>query len=233
MNQGSVENSGKVTDATTVRSLGQAVRVFFSRRSPKTIAGIAATLWGTRALLGPPGPSDLLAAASAIAVWPVQEWLMHKHLLHLEPRTIAGIRLDPSFARVHREHHAEPRDIDSTLLPTRIIVTALPISAGAWFLLFGVSRATLTAMATYATMALFYEWTHFLVHTNVKPKTEYGKRVRRNHRLHHFRHEAYWFGFTFPLIDRWFGTDPDPDTIVRSRTAMDLHGLEAAHAAQG
>jgi hypothetical protein len=74
-------------------------------------------------------------------------------------------------------------------------------------------------------MALFYEWTHFVVHTNVKPLTAYGRAVRRNHRLHHFRHEQYWFVFTFPRVDHWFGTSPDPAAVKRSPTAMDLHGL--------
>lgn len=221
-----------VKDATTLRSHREAVRVFFSRPGPKTIAGIAATLWGARALLGPPGPGDLVGAAAAVAVWPIQEWVAHKYLLHLEPRTIAGKKLDPAFARIHREHHAEPRDIDTLMLPMGVILGSLPLAGGAWLLLLGPSRAALTAMATYSTMALVYEWTHFIVHSNVKPRTAYGRAVRRNHRLHHFRHEQHWFGFTFPAVDRWFGTDPDPDTIEKSPTAMDLHGLFAAEAAE-
>jgi sterol desaturase/sphingolipid hydroxylase (fatty acid hydroxylase superfamily) len=217
-----------VTSASDVRTHREAIRVFFSRKSPRRLAKIAATSWAARLVLGPPGPRDLLAATAAIAVWPVQEWLLHKYVLHLEPRTVGGIRIDPAFARAHRDHHAEPRDIDKTLLPPKVIRDALPVTAGLWLLAFGASRAALTGMATYTTMTLFYEWTHFIVHTNVKPRTRYGERVRRNHRLHHFRDEHNWFAFTLPLIDRLFGTDPDPATITRSRTAMDLHGVQAA-----
>ena len=220
-------NPRDIKDGNTVRTRGLAARVFFSRKGPRTIAKIAGGTWLARLFLGPPGPRDLVAAAAAIGVWPVQEWFLHKYLLHLEPRTIAGVEVDPMFARAHRTHHADPRDIDHTLLPIQVIVGAAPAAAGMWLLLFGPSRAAVTAMATYSTMTLFYEWTHFIVHTNVKPLTAYGHHVRRNHRLHHFRHEDYWFGFTFPLIDRLFRTDPDPKTIQRSRTAMDLHGLEA------
>jgi sterol desaturase/sphingolipid hydroxylase (fatty acid hydroxylase superfamily) len=220
-----------VRDGSTIKTLRQALRVFASRPGPRLIAGIAATTWGARAVLGPPGPADLVAAGAAIAVWPVQEWLLHKHLLHLEPRTIGGRRFDPLFARRHRAHHSEPRDVDGTLLPLPVILGALPIAAGGWLCLFGPRRAALTAMATYSTMALFYEWTHFIVHTSVQPKTAYGKKVRRNHRLHHYRHERFWFGFTFPLVDRWFGTDPDPAGVARSPTAMDLHGLASVNGA--
>jgi len=216
-----------VKDGTTIRTRGQALRVFLSRKGPRTLLGAAATTWASRVALGPPGPSDLLALAAAIGVWPFQEWLLHKYVLHLEPRTIAGIKIDPMFARAHRTHHADPRDVDMTLLPLRVIVGAMPAAAGIWLLAFGPRPAAVTAMATYSTMALFYEWTHFIVHTNVKPLTAYGQKVRRNHRLHHFRDEHHWFGFTFPRVDRWFGTDPDPETIAKSRTAMDLYGLNA------
>ncbi len=216
-----------IKDGSTIRTRGQALRVFFSRKGPRTIAGTAAGSWIARLLLGPPGMMDLVAAAAAIGVWPLQEWLLHKHVLHLEPRTIRGKHIDPMFARAHRAHHAEPRDVDMTLLPQQVIVGAAPVAAVGWLLAFGPRRAAVTAMATYSTMTLFYEWTHFIVHTNVKPLTKYGKQVRRNHRLHHYRHEDYWYAFTFPAVDRWFGTAPDPDTIERSRTAMDLYGLEA------
>jgi sterol desaturase/sphingolipid hydroxylase (fatty acid hydroxylase superfamily) len=221
------KNAGDVTNASDVRTHRQALRVFFSKRTPRTIAKIAAGSWAARLLLGPPTLRDVAAAATAITIWPLQEWVLHKHLLHIEPRTIAGVRIDPAFARAHRNHHAEPRDIDTTLLPIKTVHQAGPLSAGLWLLAFGPTRAAVTGMATYSTMTLFYEWTHFIVHTNVKPKTAYGERVRRNHRLHHFRHEGYWFAFTLPLVDRLFGTDPDPKTITRSPTAMDLHGLSA------
>jgi len=220
-----------VKNASDVRTHRQAIREFFSHKSPKALAKIAATSWAARLVLGPPGPRDLIAAAAAIAVWPVQEWVAHKYLLHIEPREIAGIRIDPDFAKAHRNHHAEPRDIELTLLPPYVIRGSLPVVAGLWLLAFGPSRAAVTGMATYSTMTLFYEWTHFIVHTNVKPVTAYGERVRRNHRLHHFRHENYWFAFTLPLIDRLFRTDPDPETITRSRTAMDLYGLREQAAA--
>ncbi|HEY5949407.1 MAG TPA: sterol desaturase family protein [Kofleriaceae bacterium] len=222
-------NPRDVSNASDVRTHRQALRVFFSKRTPRTIAKIAAGSWAARLLLGPPTLRDVAAAVSAIAIWPLQEWVLHKHLLHIEPRTIAGIRIDPAFARAHRNHHADPRDIDMTLLPIKTVHQSGPLAAGLWLLAFGPTRAAVTGMATYSTMTLFYEWTHFIVHTNVKPKTAYGERVRRNHRLHHFRHEGYWFAFTLPLIDRLFGTDPDPKTITRSPTAMDLYGLRTAN----
>ena len=224
--------AGEVHDAESVRTLGECARVLFSRRGPRVIAGIAAATWAARLAAGGFGPLDAVAAGAALAVWPVQEWVAHKYLLHLEPRTVLGVRVDPYFARKHRDHHAAPRDVDGTLLPLRVILGAAPFTGAAWALLFGGHRAALTAMATYSTMALVYEWTHLLVHTGYLPSSAFAKRVRQNHRLHHWRNEGYWFAFTLPLVDRAMGTDPDPASVPRSPTATDLHGLRAAEAAQ-
>ncbi|MDQ3036623.1 MAG: sterol desaturase family protein [Myxococcota bacterium] len=219
---------GEGTDAESIRTLREALRVFASRPGPKLIATTAGTMWALRATLGPPGLADVAAAGAAVAWWPFQEWLMHKHLLHMEPRKVFGLDFDPLFARKHRAHHRNPKDVDGTLLPPSVIASAIPGASAAWLMLIGPRRAAVTAMATYSSMALFYEWTHFIVHTGVTPKTAYGKRVRRSHRLHHFRSEQQWFGFTLPEVDTWLGTDPDPASVPRSKTAMDLHGLDAA-----
>lgn len=228
-----IESPRDVHDSESITTLRDAVRVFFSRPGPRMIATAAASTWALRAALGPPGVLDLVAAGAAITVWPFQEWWMHRDLLHLEPRTIAGIRVDPLFARKHREHHASPRDVDGTLLPPSVIAAAIPVASALWLAAFGPRRAALTAMATYSTMALVYEWTHLIVHTGVIPKSGYAKKVRRNHRLHHYRNEGYWLAFTVPAVDAFFGTDPEPAAVPRSKTAMDLHGLRARADASG
>ena len=74
-------NPRGVTNASDVRTHGQAMRVFFSKRTPRTIAKIAAGAWAARLVLGPPTLRDVAAAVTAIAIWPLQEWALHKHLL--------------------------------------------------------------------------------------------------------------------------------------------------------
>jgi len=44
----------------------------------------------------------------------------------------------------------------------------------------------------------------------------------RNHRLHHFKNERYWFGVTSTVGDRVIGTLPDQSTVPRSPTARSL-----------
>ena len=68
---------------------------------------------------------------------------------------------------------------------------------------------------------LWYDMTHWWTHAG-KPRSAWGKLVRRNHMRHHFKHERYWFAFTWPYFDTWFGTDPDPKTIETSPTVRTL-----------
>lgn len=212
-------------DAETIRTLREAAAVFFARPGPRLMAAAAGTSWTLRLLAGPPGPLDVVAAGAAIAWWPFQEWILHKYVLHMKPIRIGEHTIDPDFARTHREHHAKPRRITQTLLPVGVIAGAIPFAGAGWWILLGGKRAALTGMATYSTMALLYEWTHLLVHTGYLPSSAFAKKVRRNHRLHHWRNEHYWYGFTLPLVDRVLGTDPDPASVPRSSTATDLHGM--------
>jgi len=216
----------KPVDGERIETLAEAARVFFSRPGPRAIAKQAAAAWTVRACFGLPRPSDVAICGAVVAWWPLQEWLAHKHLLHAKPRRVLGREVDPLFARAHRAHHRDPRDVDGTLLPLEVIRKATPVNVAFWFLASGGNvRRAATGVAAYSTMALVYEWTHFLVHTGVKPKGPFFRRVRRNHRFHHYRNERYWFGFTYPDVDRWLGTEPDPRSVPRSETAMLLHGL--------
>jgi sterol desaturase/sphingolipid hydroxylase (fatty acid hydroxylase superfamily) len=68
-----------------------------------------------------------------------------------------------------------------------------------------------------------YEWTHFLIHTPYPPRRSYYRAIWRNHRLHHYKNERFWFGVTSTVGDRVIGTLPDQRDVSRSRTARSLH----------
>jgi sterol desaturase/sphingolipid hydroxylase (fatty acid hydroxylase superfamily) len=51
--------------------------------------------------------------------------------------------------------------------------------------------------------------------------------VWRNHRLHHYKNEHYWFTVTSAgTADRLFGTYPDPASVQTSPTVRSLHSRE-------
>lgn len=213
----------KQDDGHEITTLRGAAKAFFSCRGPQAIAATVAATWLERLRLGPPRWAELPVAAAVMAWWPLQEWLAHKHLLHLEPFELFGVEIDPAFAATHRAHHREPRDIRNTLLPLSVLGVAIPVSHALWRMAFRDKRLSATGAATYATAALLYEWTHFLVHTGYKPRSAFYARIRRNHRNHHYKNEAYWLGFTLPHVDAWLKTEPDPRSVARSPTARDLH----------
>ena len=64
------------------------------------------------------------------------------------------------------------------------------------------------------------------MHTGIKPESAFYKRVRTNHRMHHYRNEDYWLSFVWPDVDKWLGTEPDPASVPRSTTVMNLHGRD-------
>jgi sterol desaturase/sphingolipid hydroxylase (fatty acid hydroxylase superfamily) len=112
-----------------------------------------------------------------------------------------------------------------------VLVFLAMIAAADWGLSFALEAlvggprlayATTGVLVSYAILAA-YEWTHFLIHAPYKPRARYFKAIRRNHRLHHFKNERYWFGVTSTLGDRVIGTLPDQRSVPRSATARSLH----------
>ena len=134
-------------------------------------------------------------------------------------------------AREHREHHSAPADLDGVLVPTPVVCGAIVlIAATAVGLGFAINpliggdqvAGTLTGIvAAYAILA-GYEWCHFLIHSPYVPRGRHYARVRRSHRLHHYKNERYWFGVTSNLGDRVIGTNPPAASVPRSRTARNL-----------
>jgi hypothetical protein len=71
-------------------------------------------------------------------------------------------------------------------------------------------------------LSLHYEWVHFMIHTRYRPRIGYYQHLARNHLLHHFRNEHYWYGVTMLQADGWLRTAPEPDRVPKSPTAMTL-----------
>ena len=71
---------------------------------------------------------------------------------------------------------------------------------------------------------LGYEWTHYLIHSEYKPKTRIYRAIWRNHRRHHYKNEALLVhSDELGHADRVLGTYPDPAMTPSSPTAKNLH----------
>jgi sterol desaturase/sphingolipid hydroxylase (fatty acid hydroxylase superfamily) len=169
--------------------------------------------------------SDLWGPVVLVAMFPVLEWVIHVFILHWRPRKVVGVKVDSELARDHRRHHADPRDIPLVFIPWRSLIGVIIGYYAISLLAFPRLGQGLSFMLTLATVGLLYEWTHYLIHSDYRPNTKMYKAVWRNHRLHHYKNEHYWFTVTTTsTADRLFGTYPDPATVPTSATAKNLHG---------
>ena len=171
---------------------------------------------------------ELVIPAALIALFPVIEWCVHVAILHWKPRTLGPVTIDSLLAR--RPSRAPRR-------PARPAAGLHPLE-GAGLAAAGVRRDRLARdadrglgfsllVSVYGVM-LGYEWTHYLVHSDHRPKSRWYRAVWRNHRLHHYKNEHYWFTVTSSgTADRLFGTYPaDPSAVKTSPTVRQLHALE-------
>jgi sterol desaturase/sphingolipid hydroxylase (fatty acid hydroxylase superfamily) len=212
--------------------LADCLREFLRQPSPPYLLGAVAVALSLRVAQGSWSWRDAVMAAALLAVTPFVEWLIHVYLLHSPPIQLRGRRVEMLTAREHRAHHEAPSVLGGVLLPVYgVFVFLAMIAAVNWLLSFPIELVLggpRLAFATTAVLVSFailttYEWTHFLIHTPYKPHGRYFKAIWRNHRLHHFKNERYWFGVTSTVGDRVIGTLPDQRSVPRSATARSLH----------
>lgn len=210
----------------THQSLGDVFAEFWRHPSPYLLTTCLAAAITGRLLSGPGSWWELAIPLGLVAILPVVEWVVHVFILHWKPRRLGPLTLDPLLARKHRAHHADPRAIPLVFIPWQAQLWLAP----AWTLLAWLVTPTTAAMFSLLT-AIYaiksgYEWTHYLLHSDYRPKSAWYRKVWRNHRLHHYKSEHYWFTVTSAgTADRLFRTAPDPSTVPTSPTVQRLHDL--------
>jgi len=207
-------------------SLPDALRAFSRHASPRLLAASVAAALAARLALGAWSLWDAAAAAALVAWWPVHEWLIHVFILHQRPRRVAGRSLDFKTARLHRAHHLDPWRPELVFIPVHVFAWVPLTFAAAWLAPPALRPPALTALLVYYALSLHYEWLHFLAHTRYRPRSRPYLRLWRNHRLHHFKNERYWYGVTRLGGDRLLGTGPDAAATPTSPTCRSL-GFEA------
>ena len=202
--------------------LGPALRVFLQHASPRVLCVIVLATLGVRLLLASWSLWDLAIVAGLVLFWPLQEWLIHVFILHYRPVSVFGRKLDFKVPRMHRAHHQNPWQLDLIFIPIHVFAF-VPLVVGG-VVLFGAAQAPLvaTGVAVYFVLSLHYEWVHFFIHTRYRPRLGYYQRLARNHLLHHFRNEHYWYGVTMLQADGWLRTAPDPNLVPKSPTCLSL-----------
>ena len=218
MNDPTTRTTRKVFD------LSDAWREFWKYPSPWLIAVTIVGSVTARVTVGDWQYTDALVPVAMIAVFPFLEWIIHVFILHWRPRHLGRLTIDSLLARKHREHHTIPRSVPQIFIPWQALLWVLPAATTVALVAFPRLGLGLTFLVFLTALGLAYEWSHYLIHTDYKPKTRSYRAIYRNHRLHHFKNEHYWFTVTSSgTADRALFTYPDPATVLTSPTAKNLH----------
>ena len=204
--------------------LGDAARAFWWHPSPWLIGVFLAGVAAARGVVGDWRVSDLVTPLVMLAVFPFFEWVVHVCVLHWRPRRLGPVTIDPLLSRKHRAHHVDPRDVPLVFIPWQVHLWLLPVIVGLGLFAFPRTGLGLTFMTVVGMLGLGYEWTHYLIHSDYRPRSRVYRAIWRNHRLHHYKNEHYWFTVTSSgTADRVLGTHPDPRQVESSPTARALH----------
>lgn len=205
-------------------TLADAAREFLRHPSPWMIGAMFTAAAGARVIIGDWQVTDALVPVVMIGVFPLVEWIVHVAILHWRPRRLGPVTVDTRLARDHRRHHATPRDVPLIFIPWPTLLWLLPASAAVALVAFPRAGLGLTFLTLLTALGLGYEWCHYLIHTDYKPRSGAYRAIWRNHRRHHFKNEHYWFTVTSSgTADRILGTCPDPANVPTSPTAKYLH----------
>lgn len=221
---------GRATEADTPHAirrgatLREMAREFVRHPSPWMIAAVFVAALVARIAVGDWQLTDALVPLIVVATFPVTEWIIHVTVLHWRPRHLGPVTIDSELARKHRAHHTDPRDTPLVFIPPKSLTLTIVALVAIGLLAFPRLGLGLTFLLTITTLGLLYEWTHYLIHTDYKPKHALYRAIWRNHRHHHYKNEHYWFTVTTSgTADRLLGTAPDPATVPTSPTARHLH----------
>ncbi|MDT5189707.1 MAG: hypothetical protein QOI28_1958 [Mycobacterium sp.] len=210
-------------------SLTDAAREFWKHPSPWMIGATLLVALTLRIAVGDWQLTDALVPVAMLAVFPFFEWIVHVFVLHWRPRRVGPVTIDSLLARKHREHHVDPREVPLIFIPWPALLWVLPVAVTIAVLAFPRAGLGLTYLVFVTVIGLGYEWCHYLIHSDYKPKTAVYRAIWKNHRQHHFKNEHYWFTVTSSgTADRVLGTYPDAATVSTSPTAKNLHAATPA-----
>ena len=219
--------SERLDTPTAPQTFRAAARELFCHPGPRAMAAAIATVLAARIAVGGWSWTDGAVALAVVALWPLYEWLTHLIWLHFRPRKLPwlGWTIDSASARRHRLHHVDPWQTEYVLMDLRGMLGTIAVAAALWLGLAPTYGIGLTGLATMLALGLHYEWTHFLVHTPLGPRSgRFYRALWRHHLLHHFKSEHHYLGVSSAAADALLRTRPDPGAIETSPTVRDLYG---------
>jgi len=148
------------------------------------------------------------------------EYLTHRFVFHLKPPKNAFLL--KMLKRLHYDHHSHPDNLHLLFLPLWYSLPNLSVLAFIFYIIVGSWGLALAFSSGLMMMLFLYEWKHYVAHRPIKPRTKFGKWVKKTHILHHFKNENFWYGVSTPFVDVLFGTLKNEKEVETSKTAKNL-----------
>jgi sterol desaturase/sphingolipid hydroxylase (fatty acid hydroxylase superfamily) len=142
-------------------------------------------------------------AVAGFVTWTFAEYWLHRLFFHWSPPGKWGERL---HFLVHGVHHTWPRDKYRLVMPPAVSISLYFIFLGIFLLTIG-PKYTWGFHAGFVVGYMFYDLTHYYLH-HYNPRSDYGRRLKKNHMLHHFKDHSRRFCVSNLVWDRLFGTGP-------------------------
>jgi len=145
------------------------------------------------------------------AFWTLAEYWLHRLVFHFEGNSAFTKRV---HFLLHGVHHQWPHDKLRLVFPPGASIPLFCTFLALFMLALG--RYGWGFHAGFTIGYMFYDLSHYFLHHG-KPRSEYGRRLRRNHYLHHFKETHARFGVSMVLWDKVFGTTGSGNALASER----------------
>jgi hypothetical protein len=162
-----------------------------------------------------------LFVAGAI-IWSLTEYVVHRFTFHVAAeteqathQTVSSLRDDqPAIPALegwrqvwyfiaHGVHHDFPNDSRRLVMPPGV---SIPLAAAFYFLFRWLLDAhAFSVFAGFVAGYLSYDTIHYTVH-HFRPRTAFGRYLKKHHFRHHYQDSDLNFGVSSPLWDAVLGT---------------------------
>lgn len=197
------------------KTLREAFKVFFfgAKHGPRIVVASIIGLAAYRMTLLPAfSVSELILAVSVVGFWCIQEHVLHRQVLHSQA--------DWWGKRIHQGHH-DRNYFHISIDPAPLMISWMSIASMGFFLALPTKELAISASVAYSVAGLWYEWTHFIVHTKVRFRpNSYFDVCKTHHARHHRVDSNHWLAFSYPGVDNWFGTNPTMEAIREQRRTL-------------
>lgn len=147
-------------------------------------------------------------ALGIVLVWTFAEYVIHRFVFHLEPKTRTATQIVFLF---HHIHHVQPHIKTRLVMPPAVSIPMAVVAYGVFSLIFnnllGAPHLLLPTLAGFTLGYVAYDLTHYATHHS-RTKSQILKFLKRHHMEHHYKTPHARFGVTSNVWDLVFNTEP-------------------------